>query len=466
MSDPSFQERVESALKHPTLHDSLSNLKRITDGEIRQVYDESPEYDRWRDEARNARRDAIANLGPLLETFETAAMNNGTVVHWARTHREAAQIAIDICRASGSQRAIKTKSMLSEEIGLVEALEAAGIPCAETDIGEHVIQATGDRPSHVVAPAVHKTLDEVTDWFKSRPDLYGEGDFDADPLQMAGAARTLLRRHFLEADIGFTGGNSLLAEEGAVAVVTNEGNAEVLRSVVRTHVAIVGIEKVIRDYTAFAKVLRVLAPAATGQRITRFTSLFFGPGEDGTRPQHMHVILVDAGRSWLALQAERDALACIRCGACMNQCPVYRSIGGHAYGGTYPGPIGAALQPGLAGIEAHADLFRASTECKRCDEVCPVRIPLTRIMHQWRRKDSQRGVRRLERWSAQAYSFLARHPLAFRLITGLLRRAAGAPWARWLWPIFSSLPATARWRMVYPHPTGGAPGRRIEAPSE
>ena len=295
---------------------------------------------------------------------------------FAETGAEACDLVLEICRRHGVKKAIKSKSMLSEEAGLNEALAAAGVEPVETDLGEYIIQLAGEPPSHIIAPAVHKSKDEVADLFA----VHHRQPRKTDIGEMTREARAVLRGHFVSADLGISGGNFLIAETGSGLVVTNEGNGRMVTTLPRVHVCITGIEKVIPTLEDFAALLRLLTRSATGQPISNYVSVFTGPRREGDRdgPEHMYFILVDAGRTNLVGGDMQEMLRCIRCGACMNHCPVYKTVGGHAYGWVYPGPMGAVLTPSYVGLENALDLPHAATLCNQCGVVCPVQHPPAR----------------------------------------------------------------------------------------
>jgi len=311
--------------------------------------------------------------------------------------------------------------MLSEEAGVNEALEAAGVTPVETDLGEYILQLAGEPPSHIIAPALHKNMREVADLFESRHRTPRKSDI---PL-MTREAREVLRGHFLSADLGLSGGNFLIAESGSGVIVTNEGNGRMVTTLPRVHVCLTGIEKVIPTLEDFATLLRLLTRSATGQPISNYVSLFTGPrgALDRDGPEHMYFILVDAGRTGLVGGAMQEMLRCIRCGACMNHCPVYRAVGGHSYGWVYPGPMGSVLTPSYLGLENALDLPHAATLCGACSVACPVKIPLPELLRDLRQQQVERGLRpRGERLAVRAWAWTALHPRLYALATGLAAR--------------------------------------------
>lgn len=382
---------------------------------------ELPELEDIRTASAAIRDTALADLDVWLERFEAEATRRGVTVHWAETHADVNRIVTAIAREAGVRKVIKSKSMVSEESHLNGALEAEGMEVVETDLGEYIIQLAGETPSHIIAPAIHKTREDVADLFHEHhgtPRKTGISELTME-------ARAVLRRHFLSGDMGITGGNFLVAETGSVVLVTNEGNGRMVSTLPRVHVAITGIEKVIPTLEDVACVLRVLTRSATGQSISNYVTLATGPkgAGDADGPQEMHVVLVDAGRSRVLGTDMQEALRCIRCGACMNHCPVYQNIGGHAYGWVYPGPIGSVLTPSYIGLENAVDLPNAATLCNQCGVVCPVRIPLPDLMRKLREKQVAAGLRpRAERVGLALWSWLAQRPSLYALATRIAAR--------------------------------------------
>ncbi len=366
--------------------------------------------------AARVRDHALANLEAYLTVFEDQARKRGTVVHWAETSEDVNRIVLGIAQAGEVSRVVKSKSMVSEESGLNESLASAGIEIIETDLGEYILQLANEPPSHIIAPALHKNRDEVADLFSSKHPTTRQTDIPA----LCREAREQLRPHFLSAQMGISGGNFLVAETGSVALVTNEGNGRMVTTLPRIHVTITGIEKVLPTLNDLSLILRLLTRSATGQDITNYVSLLTGVrhSDDLDGPVESHVILVDSGRSGLLGTDLQTALRCIRCGACMNHCPVYQVVGGHAYGWVYPGPIGAVLTPAYVGLENALDLPQASTLCGACQVVCPVRIHLPELMRVLREKSMERRLRPWsERWSIALWRWMAERPALYAVAT-------------------------------------------------
>ncbi|KUZ72002.1 (Fe-S)-binding protein [Burkholderia ubonensis] len=373
--------------------------------------------------ALKARRNrALENLDAWLEAFEREATRRGTTVLFAETTADAARLVADIARRHDVKKVIKTKSMVSEEMRLNEVLGQMGVQSIETDLGEYILQINDNEPpSHIIAPVVHKDKDEIADLFAR---THHRERLTEIP-DMTREAREVLRPHFLSADMGVTGGNFVIAETGSVALVTNEGNEGMCTVMPRVHVAVTGIEKVLPTLEDLATAMRLLPRSATGQKTSNYFSLLTGPrgpgDEDG--PEHMYVVLVDGGRTGLIGGEFQEMLRCIRCGACMNHCPVYQKVGGHAYGWVYPGPMGSVLTPSYVGLDRTLDLPQAATLCGECDSVCPVGIPLSHLLRTLREKQVERRLRPWrERAALAAWGFVARRPTLYALTTKLAVR--------------------------------------------
>jgi L-lactate dehydrogenase complex protein LldF len=371
-----------------------------------------PEFEALRDAARDIKDHTLAHLDLYLEAYEAKVRESGGSVHYARTTDAANAIVLDICHHHGARSVAKGKSMVGEEMGLNAALEARGITPVETDLGEYIIQLRRETPSHVIAPAVHLTKDQIADEFRqAHKNLRPDRDL-SEPVALLGEARTILREKFLAADIGITGANFLIAETGTSIIVTNEGNGDLSQSLPKVHIVLASIEKLVPTLEDAGTLLRVLARSATGQDMTVYTTLSTGPRRQGDAdgPDEYHVILLDNGRSKMLGGDFAEMLRCIRCGACMNHCPVYQSIGGHAYGSVYPGPMGAVLTPALFGLNQSADLPSASTLCGACESVCPVRIPLPRLLRRWRERAYVRHLGpESQRLGLAVWGFFAKH---------------------------------------------------------
>jgi L-lactate dehydrogenase complex protein LldF len=383
-SSVSFYRRAADALADPALQGKVQRATgRLTAGR-NAGFAALDGADAVRDRARAIRADVVAHLDTHLATFAARLTALGGHVHWAADAAEAVAIVAGIATSRGVRTAVKSKSMVSEEIELNPALERAGVRVVETDLGEWVVQLAHDHPSHIIAPIIHKSREDVAAIFRERT---GATEADtADVPAMTAFARRTLRQEFLRADMGISGGNFGVAETGSVCLVTNEGNGRLTTTVPRVHVALMGIERIVPTMADLGVVLRVLARSATGQPLSVYSNIVTGPrrgGEDGGEPDgpdEVHVVLVDNGRSSLLGTDLAEILYCIRCGACLNACPVYQALGGHAYGSVYPGPVGAVLTPALRGLGVFGELPHASSLCGACREVCPVRIDIPRML--------------------------------------------------------------------------------------
>ena len=350
-----------------------------------------PDGEAVRDHLKAVRSATIANLGVYLEQFERNAQAAGTIVHWARDGAEATAIVAAIAREQGVELVAKSKSMATEEIQLNQSLIGDGVRVVETDLGEWIIQLAGEAPYHIIGPAIHKTKEQVVELFE---EYNGEKLADTSIDALTAEARRVLREQFLAAGMGISGGNMGVAETGSLVLVMNEGNGRMVTTLPRVHVAIMGIEKIAPDWDAAAAWLSLLARSATGQPMSIYTNIVTGPRrpEDADGPDEVHIVLLDNGRSSLTNTTYDEVLECIRCGACLNVCPVYRESGGHAYNSPYSGPIGAVITPLLFGLEKYAALPHASTLCGACVDVCPARIDLPRMLLALRADQVESGL--------------------------------------------------------------------------
>ena len=349
---------------------------------------ELPEWEQLRQIGSDIRQHTIENMDVYLERLEERVKAAGGHVHWAETAEDANQIVLQIAKEHNVKTAVKSKSMATEEIGLNHALEQAGIQAVETDLGEYIIQLAGTGPSHIIVPAVHLNKEEIAALFSEKLDIHAP----TDPIELARIAREVLREKFLTAEMGISGGNFLVAETGTLVLVTNEGNGRMCTTIPDLHVAVIGIDKVIPDWESLTVFLKLLARSATGQKLSTYTQFITGPrrveGEFG--PKEFHLVLLDNGRSKVLRDPiGREVFKCIRCGACANVCPVYKNVGGFAYGWFISGPIGAILTPQILGTQAARELPYASTLCGACADVCPVKIPIPTILRHLRRRVAQ-----------------------------------------------------------------------------
>ncbi len=376
-----------------------------------------PEWESLRDAAAAIKAHTVANLADYLEEFERNAKKLGAVVHWARDAAEHNAIVLKILSDHNVKRVVKSKSMLTEECHLNPHLEAAGIEVVDTDLGERIVQLANERPSHIVLPCIHKKKEEIGELFHEH---LGTDAGASDPQYLTEAARGHLRDRFLKAGAGLTGVNFAIAETGGFVVCTNEGNADLGVSLPPIHIACMGIEKLIPKAAELGVFLRLLARSATGQAITTYSSHFHGPRAGC----ELHIVLVDNGRSTVLGQDDfRRSLNCIRCGACMNTCPVYRRSGGHSYNATVPGPIGSILEPARDPAK-HASLPHACSLCGSCSDVCPVKINIHEQLLIWRRELVKKGLLPLtKRWAMSIGSAVLQRPWLYQMVGGMGRMA-------------------------------------------
>jgi len=423
-----FKARAHEKLGDERLQRNLQKIKGKFVGKRRASIVELDDFEGTRDAAKAIRQRALDDLDVWLETFEANARARGATVLWAATADDINKLVLEIAFRHGAKRIVKSKSMVSEESALDLAIEGAGLEVVETDLGEYILQINGyEPPSHLVGPALHKSKEEVSELFHRK-----HGTPRKDGIEeLCREARAVLREKYLTADIGISGGNFFVADTGSVVLVTNEGNATLCTTLPRVHIAISGIEKIVPTLEDVATLMRLLPRSATGQSISNYVDILTGSKGAGEHhgAEHMYFILVDAGRTGVLASEVAEALRCIRCGACMNHCPVYQAIGGHAYGWVYPGPIGSILTPMYAGLEHSHDLPQASTMCNQCGVVCPVKIPLPDLQRKLRERAFAEGLRSWqERAALRAWAWVARRPRLYaalsRVGTRVLRLGA------------------------------------------
>ena len=425
MSPGSFKDNVAKALSDGQLQYAMTETGPRFIVKRTKAREALPEFDALRDQSRDIKNHVLDHLDLYLERYEAKVKDAGGHVHWAQDAEEARAAILSICRSVNARIVTKGKSMISEEIELNHYLEKHGIQPVETDLGEYLIQIRNERPSHIIAPAVHLTRDQVeADFRKAHTHLDPNRDLTEIPA-LVEEARTVLREKYFAADVGITGANFLIAETGTSIIVTNEGNGDLTQTLPKVHIVLASIEKIVPTLEDAATILRVLARSATGQDFSNYTTLSTGPRREGDPdgPGEYHVIILDNGRSNVLGTEFQDMLRCIRCGACLNHCPVYNAVGGHAYGWVYPGPIGSVVTPALVGIENAKHLPNASAFCGRCEEVCPMRIPIPKMLRHWREKEFERHLQpNAQRWGLNAWAWLAKRPGLYRKATALAAR--------------------------------------------
>ncbi|GGK79971.1 LutB/LldF family L-lactate oxidation iron-sulfur protein [Amphritea balenae] len=428
INTPFFKERAHDAMEDKNLQRALGNLKAGFPEKRAIAVSRMPEFEELRNQGRDLKNHVMENLDLYLEQFEAKVIENGGHVHWARTSEDANKIILDICKQENAKTVTKGKSMVTEEIGLNDYLEQNGVQPVETDLGEYILQLRGDHPSHIIAPAIHLNLDDVAEAFHE----HHKRPKSDDPAVLMQEAREVLRDKFVAADVGITGANFCVAETGSTIIVTNEGNGDLTQTLPKTHIVVTSIEKVVPTLEDMTLFLRLLARSATGQEFTVYNTLSSGPRREGDQdgPENFHVVLVDNGRSEMVGTELQDMLRCIRCSACMNHCPVYGAVGGHSYGWVYPGPMGSVLTPQMIGIEKGGMLPNASTFCGKCESVCPVKIPLPKLMRHWREDEFEKHLSpKAVRYGIAGWAFLAKRPVLYktytRMATWFMKRWAG-----------------------------------------
>ena len=432
--DDGFAERASAATDDVKLRKGFRGAMDFLQAKRQDQFPDPIELSDLRDLGEAIRRYSLARLPELLVQLEQKLTANGIKVHWAETPQEANAIVLDIARRHEARLVIKGKSMVSEEIGLNHALEAAGIEAMESDMGEYIVQLAGETPSHIIMPAIHKTRQDIAELFEK--EVPG-ASYTENVDELIRIGRNVLRSKFADADVGLSGVNFAVAETGTLCLVENEGNGRLCTTAPRVHIAVTGIEKVVARLDHVPPLLSLLTRSATGQAISTYFNLISGPRRAGEKdgPLEVHLILIDNGRTQAYADPQfRATLQCIRCGACMNHCPVYARIGGHAYGTTYPGPIGAIISPHMLGLGATHALATASTLCGACAEVCPVRIPIPDILVRLRNEAKARPENRAALKGAgesrkplvsaafRAWALVYSHPRLYRVVSWLMSR--------------------------------------------
>ena len=379
VTSETFDENAKAALADSQLRGALRNATSLFGQRRLAATKTVTDWEGLRTQARTIKDDVLLHLDQYLEKFVAHAESRGAQFHWARDAAEANSIICDLAKQRGARTIVKSKSMTTEETHLNVALEAANIQVVETDLGEYIIQLAEETPSHIIVPAIHKTKRQIAELFTEELGMAPTDDVD----KLTRTAREQLRNRFAAADIGISGVNFGIAETGTIVILENEGNIRLTTSLPRVHIAVMGIEKILPRFADLDIFLKLLPRSGTGQRLTTYQSFITGTKTDKNAegPEELHVVMLDNGRSrMLAHPVTRQSLACIRCGACLNACPVYQQIGGHAYGSVYPGPIGAVITPQLMGLEKTQQLPYASSLCGACREVCPVKIDIPRLL--------------------------------------------------------------------------------------
>lgn len=417
-----FKQRARSALADEQIR---GNFRRAMDGlavKRRAMFPDPDEFDALRCLGNSIKARALGRLPELLEQLEHNCETNGIRVHWAETVEQACQTVLRIVHEHGATRLVKGKSMVSEEMELNHFMQENGIECLETDLGEYIVQLAGERPSHIIMPAIHKNRQQIADLFEQN--IEGAGHTE-DVNTLTEVARRVLREKFLQAEVGISGVNFAVAETGTLCLVENEGNGRMVTTAPPVHIAVTGIEKVVERLEDVPPLLRLLTRSATGQPVTTYFNMISSPRREGELdgPDEVHLVLLDNGRSRIYADPQlQQTLRCIRCGACINHCPVYARVGGHAYGAVYPGPIGKLVTSQMLGLDVAGDLVGASTLCNACGEVCPVKIPIPDLLLRLRREGvngvAARGAgsqkKQAEAMLWRSWAWLNTHPMFYR----------------------------------------------------
>ncbi len=424
-TSPEFKHNAHRALEDAGLQKALARSGTSFIARRAAAAAALPEFEALRDEARAIKDHTLAHLDFYLEAYAAKVEEAGGTVHWCADAAEARATVLAICQQAGARTVTKGKSMISEELGINEHLEKHGIEPVETDLGEYILQIRHEAPSHIIAPAFHLNREDWEASFRAaHTDLPADRVFN-ERRDILTEARSRLRAKFLAADVGITGANFLVAETGSSVIVTNEGNGDLTQTLPKVHIALASIEKVVPTLEDCMSLLRVLARSATGQDFSVYTTFSTGGRrpDDLDGPEAYHVVIVDNGRSGMLGSEFQPMLRCIRCAACMNHCPVYGAIGGHAYGWVYPGPMGSVLTPALIGVDQAGLLPGASTFCGKCESVCPVKIPLPGLMRHWREREFERHLTpAAQRTNLAAWAYLAKRPALYRAVTRLAAR--------------------------------------------
>ena len=452
-----FKQNVAKAIEDEQLQKSLFNVKKgLVNNRLKAITPVS-DFELYREQAKKLKQHTLSHLDYYLEEFEKNFTRQGGHLHWAKDAEEAQNIIVNICKKHNAKTVAKGKSMAGEEININEALEAANIEPIETDLGEYIVQLAKEPPSHIIVPCVHKTREQIIELFSENHKQYGFNEVLKEVPEIVNEARKVMRSKFLNADIGMTGANFLVAETGSSVIVTNEGNGDLCSTLPKVQIVTAGLEKVVPGLNDVALLSRLLARSATGQDITAYTTFFTGPKRehDQDGPEEMHIVLIDNGRTDLLNSELNEILRCIRCGACMNHCPVYGAVGGHAYGWVYPGPMGAVLTPAILGLEEAGDLPNACTLNGRCETVCPVKIPLPKLLRLLRVRQFKKNLgSKTSTLFLKLWANIARRPALYHTLTDLGIRALGFIGAKQ--GTFKYLPFARGWFVSrdFPSPQG------------
>jgi len=433
-----FRVNAATALRDPSLRAAMNHATEVFGKKRTDAFASRP-LDEWREAASEIRMNVLSKLSEHVDAFSAAATKSGAIVYRAADAVTACGIIGNILKDRSIRKIVKSKSMVSEEIGLNAHLEDMGFEVVETDLGEYIIQLAQEHPSHIIVPAIHKNRKQVGKLFSSRLQI----GYSEDPFELTKIARRVLREHFLTAQAGISGANFAIADSGSIVLLTNEGNGRMVTTLPPVHIVVFSIEKMLPSLSVLPKFMRLLPRSATGQTITSYVSIISGVRKtDGsTGAQELHIVMLDNGRSDILRGECFEILKCIRCGACMNSCPVYRLVGGHAYESTYPGPMGVILTTLLEGLEKTHPLLDATTLCGACADVCPVKVPLVSILRRLREKRNEEGFLPMgERGAMSLFGLASSRQSAFHL---------GQRFSRAMWPTASKL-STALKRM--PHP--------------
>ncbi|MFA9488391.1 MULTISPECIES: LutB/LldF family L-lactate oxidation iron-sulfur protein [unclassified Mannheimia] len=409
-----FKQRVEQQVNNEIVRKALVKAQETIGANRQRMVDELGNWEEWRDDAKAIRNHVLANLDAYLYQLSEKVTQNGGHVFFAETAEEATDYIKNVAKAKNAKKIVKSKSMVTEEIGMNHVLESEGIKIVETDLGEYLLQIVGDKPSHIVVPAIHK------DRYRIRQEMHDVLGYEGSetPEEMTAFVRQKIREDFLEADIGISGCNFAVPETGSVCLVTNEGNLRMATTVPKTHIAVMGMERIAPTFKEVDVLITMLARSAVGAKLTAYNTWLTGPRLEGETdgPEEFHLVIVDNGRSKILESEFQEVLRCIRCGACLNTCPAYRQIGGHGYGSIYPGPIGSVISPLLGGYEEFKELPYACSLCTACNSVCPVKIPLAQLILKHREKIAEAGLTPMaERLSIFGFNFANSHPALWKV---------------------------------------------------